>query len=124
MYMFTCKRTCINIYIHEQNYTHTCIYIYIFHLRYLQKRADISDSNCLGSCIFFLFSVLHCLGLGLCHASQLLISFSSSVRDLGVTLDSSLTFAEHISNLTRSFYYFSFKASKGYLSFCVLLNFL
>ena len=32
-------------------------------------------------------------------------TFSSSVRDLGVTLDSSLTFTEHISNLTRSFYF-------------------
>ena len=32
-------------------------------------------------------------------------SFSSSVRDLGVTLDSSLTFKEHISSLTRSSYF-------------------
>jgi len=32
-------------------------------------------------------------------------TFSSSVRDLGVTLDSSLTFTEHISNLTRSCYF-------------------
>src|SRR5688572_11237508 len=31
-------------------------------------------------------------------------TFSSSVRDLGVTLDSSLTFTEHTSNLTRSSY--------------------
>ena len=34
-----------------------------------------------------------------------LLSFSSSVRDLGVTLDSSLTFSDHISNLTRSSYF-------------------
>src|ERR1043165_477372 len=34
-----------------------------------------------------------------------LFTFSSSVRDLGVTLDSSLTFTEHISNLTRSSYF-------------------
>ena len=34
-----------------------------------------------------------------------LIYFSSSVRDLGVTLDSSLIFAQHISNLTRSSYF-------------------
>ena len=34
-----------------------------------------------------------------------LFSFSTSVRDLGVTLDSSLTFSEHISNLTRSSYF-------------------
>jgi hypothetical protein len=32
-------------------------------------------------------------------------TYSSSVRDLGVTLDSSLTFAEHISTLTRSCYF-------------------
>jgi hypothetical protein len=32
-------------------------------------------------------------------------TFSSSVRDLGVTLDCSLTFTEHISNLTRSSYF-------------------
>ena len=32
-------------------------------------------------------------------------TFSSSVRDLGVTLDSSLTFTEHISKLTRSSYF-------------------
>jgi hypothetical protein len=32
-------------------------------------------------------------------------NFSSSVRDLGVTLDSSLTFTEHIANLTRSSYF-------------------
>src|SRR6218665_2937457 len=32
-------------------------------------------------------------------------TFSSSVRDLGVTLDSELTFADHISLLTRSCYY-------------------
>src|SRR5688572_28483991 len=31
-------------------------------------------------------------------------TFSSSVRDLGVTLDSSLTFTEHIAKLTRSSY--------------------
>src|SRR6218665_2077813 len=64
--------------------THIHAYIYIFHLRYLQKRADISDSNCLGSCIFFLFSVLHCLGLGLCHASQLLSSLSRQVSGIWV----------------------------------------
>ena len=32
-------------------------------------------------------------------------TYSSSVRDLGVTLDSSLTFTEHISNLTRSCFF-------------------
>src|ERR1043165_8810752 len=32
-------------------------------------------------------------------------TYSSSVRDLGVTLDSSLTFIEHISSLTRSCYF-------------------
>ena len=32
-------------------------------------------------------------------------SFSTSVRDLWITLDSSLTFSEHISNLTRSSYF-------------------
>src|SRR6218665_3799312 len=32
-------------------------------------------------------------------------TFSSSVRDFGVTLDSELTFADHISLLTRSCYY-------------------
>ena len=32
-------------------------------------------------------------------------TFSSSVRDLGVTLDSELTFADHISLLTRSCFY-------------------
>ena len=32
-------------------------------------------------------------------------SFSSTVRDLGVTLDSSLSFKDHISNLTRSSYF-------------------
>src|SRR5688572_7422816 len=32
-------------------------------------------------------------------------TFSSSVRDLGVTLDRSLTFTEHISKLTRSSYF-------------------
>jgi len=32
-------------------------------------------------------------------------SYSSSFRDLGVTLDSSLTFTEHISSLTRSCYF-------------------
>ena len=32
-------------------------------------------------------------------------TFSSSVRDLGVTLDSSLTFTEHIAMLTRSSYF-------------------
>ena len=32
--------------------------------------------------------------------------FSSSVRDLGVTLDSELTFSDHISLLTRSYYYY------------------
>ena len=34
-----------------------------------------------------------------------LLNSSTSVRDLGVTLDSSLTFSEHISNLTRSSYF-------------------
>ena len=34
-----------------------------------------------------------------------LFSFSSSVRDLGVTLDNSLTFTEHISKLTRTSYF-------------------
>src|SRR6218665_607733 len=33
-----------------------------------------------------------------------LISFSSTVRDLCVTIDRSLTFSEHTSNLTRSSY--------------------
>ena len=33
------------------------------------------------------------------------LSFSSSVRDLGVTLDSSLSFKDHISNLTRASYF-------------------
>jgi hypothetical protein len=32
-------------------------------------------------------------------------TYSSSVRDLGVTIDSSLTFTEHISNLTRSCFF-------------------
>ena len=32
-------------------------------------------------------------------------TFSSSVRDLGVVLDSTLTFSEHIKNLTRSCYF-------------------
>jgi hypothetical protein len=32
-------------------------------------------------------------------------TFSSSVRDLGVTLDSALTFSEHIAKLTRSSYF-------------------
>ena len=32
-------------------------------------------------------------------------TFSSSVRDLGVTLDSTLSFSEHLLNLTRSCYY-------------------
>src|ERR1043165_6212362 len=32
-------------------------------------------------------------------------TFSTSVRDLGVTLDSSLTFSEHITQLTRSSYF-------------------
>ena len=32
-------------------------------------------------------------------------TYSSSVRDLGVTLDSSLTFTEHVSNLTRSCFF-------------------
>jgi len=32
-------------------------------------------------------------------------TFSTSVRDLGVTLDSSLTFSKHITNLTRSSYF-------------------
>jgi len=32
-------------------------------------------------------------------------AFSSSVRDLGVTLDRELTFADHISLLTLSCYY-------------------
>ena len=34
-----------------------------------------------------------------------MFTFSSSVRDLGVTLDSNLTFSEHLLNLTRSCYY-------------------
>ena len=34
-----------------------------------------------------------------------LFSFSSSVRDLGATLDSSLTFSDHISCPTRSSYF-------------------
>ena len=34
-----------------------------------------------------------------------LFTFSSSVRDLGVILDSSLSFTEHISSLTRSCFY-------------------
>ena len=32
-------------------------------------------------------------------------TFSTSVRDLGVTLDSTLTFSEHITQLTRSSYF-------------------
>ena len=32
-------------------------------------------------------------------------AFSTSVRNLGVTLDSSLSFSDHITNLTRSCYY-------------------
>src|SRR6218665_1919884 len=32
-------------------------------------------------------------------------SFHTTVRDLGVTLDSALTFSQHISNLTRSSYF-------------------
>ena len=32
-------------------------------------------------------------------------TFSTSVRDLGVTLDNNLTFSEHLSTLTRSCYY-------------------
>src|SRR5678816_3411008 len=32
-------------------------------------------------------------------------TFHSSVRDLGVVLDSTLTFSEHIVNLTRSSYF-------------------
>src|SRR6218665_3942486 len=33
--------------------------------------------------------------------------FLSSIRDLGVTLDSSLTFSDHTSNLTRSYFHLS-----------------
>src|SRR6218665_3128206 len=32
-------------------------------------------------------------------------SFHTTVRDLGVTLESALTFSQHISNLTRSCYF-------------------
>src|SRR6218665_2106073 len=32
-------------------------------------------------------------------------TFQTTVRDLGVTLDSALTFSHHISNLTRSSYF-------------------
>jgi len=32
-------------------------------------------------------------------------TFQTTVRDLGVTLDSALTFSQHISNLTRSSYF-------------------
>ena len=48
---------------------------------------------------------LHKLDFALLSQKFPLFSFSSSVRDLGVTLDSSLTFTEHISNLTRSSYF-------------------
>ena len=48
---------------------------------------------------------LHKLDFALLSEKFPLFSFSSSVRDLGVTLDSSLTFTEHISNLTRSSYF-------------------
>ena len=48
---------------------------------------------------------LHKLELILLSEKFSLFSFSSSVRDLGVVLDSSLTFTEHISNLTRSSYF-------------------
>src|ERR1043165_3112579 len=53
-------------------------------------------------------------GLALLKSSRSLIlffflnkfrPFSTSVRDLGVTLDTSFTFSEHISNLTRSSYF-------------------
>ena len=33
------------------------------------------------------------------------LAFHTTVRDLGVTLDSALTFSQHISNLTRSSYF-------------------
>src|SRR6218665_1082380 len=33
------------------------------------------------------------------------VLFQTTVRDLGVTLDSALTFSQHISNLTRSSYF-------------------
>ena len=32
-------------------------------------------------------------------------TFQTTVRDLGVTLDSALTSSQHISNLTRSYYF-------------------
>src|ERR1043165_7478661 len=48
---------------------------------------------------------LHKLDFVLLSEKFPLFTFSSSVWDLGVTLDSSLTFTEHISNLTRSSYF-------------------
>src|SRR6218665_2358879 len=34
-----------------------------------------------------------------------MLSFLTTVRDLGITLDSALTFSQHISKLTLSFYF-------------------
>ena len=48
---------------------------------------------------------LHKLDLQLLATLFPHFTFSSSVRDLGVTLDSALTFTEHLSLLTRSCYY-------------------
>ena len=48
---------------------------------------------------------LHKLDFVLLSEKFPLFTFSSSVRDLGVTLYSSLTFTDHISNLTRSSYF-------------------
>src|SRR6218665_2175812 len=41
----------------------------------------------------------------ICNSYSCISSCISSVRDLGVTLDSELTFADHISLLTRSCFY-------------------
>ena len=48
---------------------------------------------------------LHKLNFSLLTDKFPSFTYSSSVRNLGVTLDSSLTFTEHISNLTRSCFY-------------------
>jgi len=48
---------------------------------------------------------LHKLNFSLLTDKFPSFTYSSSVRNLGVTLDSYLTFTEHISNLTRSCFY-------------------
>ena len=45
------------------------------------------------------------LDLNLLAAEFPLISFSTSVRDLGVILDQELTFTKHLSSLSRSCFY-------------------